>query len=191
MMGQPSGCPFARRVGRTLAWARKNLRTPRINCLETWYHKSRNDLNLMRATAAMSLTHSDGYCLFSDPDPLPTGDHLHNWYPFWNRSLGRPRSAGKKRSDGSYVRQFDKGTVVYNPMGNADVTIVFDRDHKSLAGGRTAKRHTVKACDGDILLGPRHPVPYRRPDWCGASRSPPAVTQRPMRWFPRIPCRHR
>ena len=73
-----------RRISDTLVWAEQHLRPPRVNCLETWYHKSREDLHLMRATTALALTHSDGYCLFSDPNPLPTGDHRHNWYPFWN-----------------------------------------------------------------------------------------------------------
>ena len=46
-------------------------------------------MTLMRATTTLSLTLSDGYCLFADPDPLPTADHLHDWYPYWNKSLGK------------------------------------------------------------------------------------------------------
>ena len=91
-------------IADTLAWAEVNLREPRVNCLETWFHKSRDDLNLMRATTTLALTHSDGYCLFSDPNPLPTPDHLHNWYTFWNRSLGKPVAKGTANSDGT-VRQ--------------------------------------------------------------------------------------
>lgn len=77
-------------IADTLAWAEVHLRGPRINCLETWFHKSRDDLNLMRATTTLALTHSDGYCLFSDPNPLPTPDHLHNWYSFGN-GVGKVR----------------------------------------------------------------------------------------------------
>lgn len=65
-------------IAETLEWAESNLREPRINCIETWFHNSRNDLHLMRATTTLSLTISDGYCLFSDPNPLPTPDHLHD-----------------------------------------------------------------------------------------------------------------
>jgi hypothetical protein len=36
----------------------------RINCLESWFHQSRDDLNLMRATTTLALTRSDGYALF-------------------------------------------------------------------------------------------------------------------------------
>jgi hypothetical protein len=46
--------------------AEGHLREPRVNCLETWYHKSRDDLNLMRATTTLALTRSEGYCLFSE-----------------------------------------------------------------------------------------------------------------------------
>ena len=114
-----------KRIADTLVWAEKNLRSPRVNCVETWFHKSRNDLNLMRATTTLALTLSNGYCLFSDPNPLPTPDHLHDWYPFWNKSLGRPVSEGAAAADGTVRREFDNGTVVYNPMGNRTVAVVF------------------------------------------------------------------
>lgn len=144
-----------RRIAETLAWAEKNLRRPRVNCLETWYHRSRKDLHLMRAATTLSLTHSDGYCLFSDPNTLPTGDHRHNWYPFWNKRLGKPKSPGRKRSDGTFVREYDSGTVIYNPMGNRRATVRFTGQRRSLATGRIAEKHTVNPCDGDIFIGPR------------------------------------
>jgi len=140
------------KIARTLAWAEKNLRKPRINCLETWYHKSRDDLNLMRAATTLSLTHSDGYCLFSDPNPLPSGDHLHNWYAFWNKSLGKPTGPGRTGRDGSTRREFDKGTVIYNPMGNKTVTATFSKNRTSLSSLTTARNHKINSCDGDILL---------------------------------------
>jgi len=141
-----------RRIAETLTWAEKNLRQPRINCLETWYHTSRNDEYLMRATTTLSLTLSDGYCLFSDPNPLPSPDHLHSWYPFWQRSLGRALSPGRRRDDGSYTREFDNGTVVYNPMGNAEVRVSFPEQRLSVASGKCSISHVVSPCDGDILL---------------------------------------
>jgi hypothetical protein len=141
-----------KRIADTLDWAEKNLRPPRINCLETWYHQSRQDLNLMRAATTLSLTHSDGYCLFSDPNDLPTPDHLHDWYPFWNRSLGRPLAPGRLRTDGTSERNFERGTVVYNPMGNRPVQVKFAEPRASLATGKTASEHTVPPCDGDIFL---------------------------------------
>lgn len=140
------------KIAGTLRWAEKNLRPPRINCLETWYHQSRKDEALMRATTTLSLVASNGYCLFSDPNPLPTPDHLHDWYPFWERRLGRARSIGIARPDGALTREFDNGTVVYNPKGNPPVTIVFDKPTTSCATGQQARIHTVGPCDGDFFL---------------------------------------
>jgi hypothetical protein len=140
------------RIAETLKWAEVNLREPRTNCLETWYHNSRDDLNLMRATTTLALTCSNGYCLFSDPNPLPTGDHRHNWYPFWDTNLGKPTDPGVTMPDGTIRREFDNGTVVNNPMGNKTTTITFDQPRISAATGKTSKSHTLNSSDGDIYL---------------------------------------
>jgi hypothetical protein len=140
------------RIGATLAWAGQHLRTPRILCLETWYEKSRADLNRMRATTTLALTRSDGYALFSDPNPLPTPDHLHDWYPFWEKSLGRPVDTGRAHPDGTWRRSFERGIAVYNPPAGAPAVIRLDAPHRSLATGKTAAEHTVPAWDGDIFL---------------------------------------
>jgi hypothetical protein len=141
-----------KRIADTLAWAEDHLRKPRINCLETWFHKSRDDLNLMRATTTLALTHSDGYCLFSDPNPLPTPDHLHDWYPFWSKSLGKPVGKGTADSNGTVRREFENGTAVYNPMGNKAVPITFPDERRSAATGNTARTHELAKSDGDIFL---------------------------------------
>ncbi|MFZ5833343.1 MAG: putative glycoside hydrolase [Planctomycetota bacterium] len=144
-----------KRIAETLTWAEQNLREPRINCLETWYHQSRDDLHLMRATTTLGLTHSDGYCLFSDPNELPTPDHRHNWYAFWDKSLGRPLGPNTTRPDGATVREFERGLAVYNPPGNEAVRLQFDSPHTSRATGRTAREHEVPAGDGDLLIHSR------------------------------------
>ena len=140
------------RIARTLAWAERHLRPPHVNCLEVWYHNSRRDFNLMRAVTTLALTHSDGYCLFSDPNPLPGPDHRHDWYPFWDKGLGKPLDQAVTRPDGATMREFEHGTVVYNPMGNGTVEIVFDAPRTSRATGRFTAAHTVPGCDGDIYL---------------------------------------
>ena len=141
-----------RMIENTLTWAEQNLRPPRVNCVEFWYHNSRQDLPLMRAVTTLALTHSNGYCLFSDPNPLPSPDHLHDWYEFWAKSLGKPVAPGCKRSNGAVIREFEKGTVVYNPMGNRTIEVVFDNVHISRATGKSSKIHTLKSSDGDIYL---------------------------------------
>jgi len=140
------------RIANTLQWAGENLRKPTINCLETWYHNSREDLNLMRATTTLSMTVTDGYCLFSDPNPLPTPDHLHNWYPFWDTKIGKPTAKGKKEDNGCYTRTFEKGLAVYNPMGNSSAVFKFPNPVKSAATGKTATEHSVPSGDGDLFL---------------------------------------
>jgi len=140
------------KIAATLKWAQNNLRQPRVNCVETWYHKSRDDLNLMRAVTTLTLTCSDGYCLFSDPNPLPVPDHLHNWYPFWNKTLGRPICEGLNRPDGTIVRDFENGTVIYNPMGNKTVTVTFPEVRTRVSSGESSKIHNLGSLDGDIFL---------------------------------------
>jgi hypothetical protein len=141
-----------RRISETLRWAETRLRTPRINCLETWYHQSRRDWNLMRAVTTLSLTHSDGYCLFADPNDLPTSDHLHDWYAFWDKGLGHPTKPGVQRTDGAWERAFSGGTVIYNPPGGSSVTVRFDAPCRSRASGLSSTEHTVSTNDGDIFL---------------------------------------
>ena len=140
------------RIETSLRWASAHLRTPRITALETWFEHSRADLNRMRATTTLSLTHSNGYCLFSDPNDLPAPDHAHDWYPFWNKSLGKARGDGFWQSDGTWRRQFEKGMAIYNPIYNKPVEITVSRPHRSLATGNTSRQHRIAALDGDILL---------------------------------------
>jgi hypothetical protein len=106
----------------------------------------------MRATTTLVLTHSAGYCLFSDPNPFPTPDHLHNWYPFWERSLGKPIAERQSRPDGTVSREFDHGTAVYNPLGNRPVSVRFSERRRSVATGKVGEEHAVGCPDGDFFL---------------------------------------
>ncbi|MFO1511657.1 MAG: hypothetical protein U1F83_01890 [Verrucomicrobiota bacterium] len=141
-----------KRISETLRWAEANLRAPRINCVETWFHQSRNDLASMRAVTTLTLTQSDGYCLFSDPNDLPTPDHLHDWYPFWNRGLGRPTGKGQQRADAAWERAYSGGNVVYNPPDNPRIEVKFDRPKRSRATGQLGTAHVIAPGDGDIFL---------------------------------------
>jgi hypothetical protein len=143
------------RIAETLRWTETHLASPHINCLETWYRQSRQDLSLMRATTTLSLTLSDGYCLFSDPNPLPTPDHLHDWYPFWDKTLGQPLGNGSKYSDGSWRREFKDGTAIYNPAGNSDVKVRFLENRLCRSTGKIAREFLVASCDGDLFLRER------------------------------------
>jgi hypothetical protein len=151
-VGTPQTAAEWRQVESSLQWAERNVRRPSINCLESAYLKSRGDLHRMRATTTMVLTMSEGFALFADPNENYSPDHLHDWYPFWDVHLGHPEEPGQTMPDGSVHREYTHGTVVYNPMGNREVTVAFDSPRRSAATGKTATSHIIAACDGDIFL---------------------------------------
>jgi hypothetical protein len=153
-----------RRAADTLQWAETALRTPTLNAVETWTcsavppfsvpctDQSRSSPNRMRATTTLVLTHSNGYALFADPNGLPTADHLHDWYPFWDKSLGRPVGGKTEREDGAIERSFERGTVVYNPIDNDAIQVTFDSPRRSAATGQVATNFVLDAFDGDLYL---------------------------------------
>jgi hypothetical protein len=98
------------------------------------------------------LTHSNGYTLFADPNTLPTPDHLHAWYPFWDRWLGRPLGSREQRLDGAIQREFETGTAVYNPIDNQPVAVTFPAARRSAATGDCATEFTLGMLDGDLYL---------------------------------------
>jgi hypothetical protein len=106
--------------------------------------------NLHLATTLV-LTHSDGYVLYSTPVGV-RGGWGAQWPPFWNKSLGRPQKPGELRGDGSTIREFEHGTVVYNPPGGRPSRISFHKPHKSAANGQKSKTFTIPPGDGDIFL---------------------------------------
>ncbi|MEM1062764.1 MAG: hypothetical protein AAGJ97_10615 [Planctomycetota bacterium] len=131
------------------------FREPRINCLEAW--GDRSDLRRMRAVTTLGLTHSDGSVLYADPNPLPTPDHLHDWYDFWDVPLGMPTGSVRLREDGAYERSFSNGLVIYNPLGNGTVNIEFDSPRRSAADASTGSEFKIADADGDIFLVPDKP----------------------------------
>jgi len=141
-----------------IVWASANLKAPRIIALEAWFdpqtpvESGRNDQQKMRRLTTLMLTHGDGYVLYGDPNSLPTPDHLHDWYPFWDKRLGTPVSAPHvQQADGSYQREFQSGLVTYNPTAQA-VTVHTDELTRSMTTGSVSKVHTVKSLDGDLLM---------------------------------------
>jgi len=132
-----------------LRWAEENLKAPSFTAFEGW--GSRSNLSQMRMVTTLALTQSNGYVLFGDPNSLKTPDHLHDWYSFWDQSLGR--AAGKmKKWDGAFEKEFENGTVVFNPPGNATIKINFAEMRTSKAFGTRSKRQSLSGGDGDIFL---------------------------------------
>ena len=146
--------PSIRIVRDSLQWLETNLREPRTVMLEGGTDTSEPpdspyNLQLMRATTTMSLTHSDGYVLFGIG-----GGHEHYWYDFWDADLGRP--VGPKfqfyeEIEGLYIREFTNGWAVYNQSGEAQVVTLPD-EVQSVANGLVNTEHAVLNIDGDIFL---------------------------------------
>lgn len=139
-----------------LLWGDDHLRKPAITALEGFWSAGRNQHGLMREVTTLALVFSNGYVVFSDPNELPTPDHLHDWYPFWDKSLGHPigpiASLDHPDLHGAYTRQFEKGEAVFNPPSNSSVTVKFDKPHRSAATNTTGQSFTVAAGDGDLFL---------------------------------------
>lgn len=133
-----------------LIWFEENFQYPQINCLEVWGNRS--DLKRMRATTTLGLVYSNGYQLYADPNPLKTPDHYHDWYSFWDVSLGKPLSKYELKNDGSAWREFEKGTVVYNHYGNGNVTIQFKNEVERISDHTIGKTFTISDRDGDIFI---------------------------------------
>jgi hypothetical protein len=139
------------KASQNLIWARKHLQSPAITAFEGW--GVRNDLLLMRMVTTLSLVFSDGYVLFSDPDSLPTPDHAHDWYAFWNRSLGKPSGASFiTHADGSFSRDYENGMVVFNPPENQKVIVHLSSPGRSRATGVKSITHFIQPGDGDIFV---------------------------------------
>ncbi len=119
-------------IENTLRWAEADLKSPVINCLEGWRvvknldgdlesrlleRQSPVNLQWMRLFTTMSLVFSDGYVLFSDDNNMPSSDHLHSWYDFWNSPLGEPDGEAEELEEGFFVRHYTQADVVYNRSG--------------------------------------------------------------------------
>ena len=139
-----------KKIEKALLYYESEFQKPHVNCVEVWGH--RKDFRRMRATATLTLTHSDGYLLYSDPNPLPTPDHMHDWYSFYDTKLGKPIEKGHLMKNGYWKRKFTGGTVVYNPYGNKSVKVTFPRVMKRVSDGSIAKSFNVMQCDGDIFV---------------------------------------
>ena len=141
----------------SLYWLDNNVREPRINGLEGYILPTEppdgpNNLRWMRAITTLSLTHSNGYVVFSGTG-IPDDFH-HYWYDFWDANLGRP--VGKKGqlyqdTKGLYVREFTNGWAVYNHSGETQV-ITLPEELQGVASGLLGTEHTLPNLDGEMYL---------------------------------------
>lgn len=108
----------------------------------------------MRMITTLSLTHSEGYVLFGDDNAIPTPDHLHNWYDFWDADLGQPiqgKAVQYRGVIGFFIREFENGWAVYNRSGS-EQTVTFDASTTSISNNKNQLRHQIPGFDGEIFL---------------------------------------
>ena len=146
----------------TLSGSESNMRMPRINLLEGWANPnepadSPMNLKWMRAFTTLSLTHSDGYVLFTNGL-----GHRHLWYDFWDADLGQPvgeKAQQYQEIDGLYIREFTNGWAVYNNSG-AEQTVTLPELASGVASGLEGLEHTLPDLDGEMYLrvAPKNPL---------------------------------
>lgn len=162
-LDHPNGYTYSglQEIESTLLWSEENLRSPQINCLEGWgiaEHPPDSLLNKrwMRVFTTLSLTHSDGYVLYTDGmrtvDPQAP-HHAHAWYDFWDADLGRPiGSKGETydNRDGIFIREFTNGWAIYNRSGVAQTISL--PETTGVASGVQGTQHVLADLDGEIYL---------------------------------------
>ena len=156
----------------TLSWAETNLRTPRINSLETdvLRHEpldSPTNLRYMRAATTLNLTFSDGYVLFRIDTWEGKHMHWHYWYDFWDADLGRPIGPKSALYDedipGLYIREYTNGWAVYNHSGTPQI-ITLPEKAQGVASGWLNTQHALPNLDGEMYLRvkPKNPADVNR-----------------------------
>ena len=170
-------------IEETLIWSEENFREPRINGLEGWGlikepPDSPRNRQWMRVFTTMSLTHSDGYALYTigsgslqhehpwdntylaetygHKNQVPhVHDHDHYWYDFWDADLGQPIGEKAQRyqnRDGLFIREFTNGWAVYNRSGKAQEIELPQEVTGWASGVENQRRHTLADLDGEIYL---------------------------------------
>ena len=143
-------------VEETLLWNERNLRYPQVNCLEgggipSIPLDSPNNQQWMRVFTTLSLTHSNGYVLYS------TADYGHIWYDFWDVDLGHPIGGVEIKGqlynnrDGVFIREFTNGWAVYNRSGK-EQQIQLSEMVVGVSSRIKGDSHILPDLDGEIYL---------------------------------------
>ena len=142
----------------SLLWLENNLREPRINALEGFSIPgepldSPNNLRWVRALTTLSLTHSDGYVMYTESlfSDNPTGSF---WYDFWDADLGRPvgeKAQLYRETEGLYIREYTNGWAVYNHSGELQ-KITLPEEVQGVASGLVNTEHELPNLDGEMYL---------------------------------------
>ena len=168
---------YLQEVEDTILWNEKNLRSPQINSLRPqgfgrYPPNAPENKRWMRLFTTMSLTHSDGYILYTtgrsdffngfDEKGKFIPHHEHIWYSFWDVPLGRPVGGNETKGqlyqtrkggtiDGLFIREFTNGWAVYNRSG-APQAIQLPEQATGVESGLRNTLHILPDLDGEIYL---------------------------------------
>ena len=100
---------------------------------------------------------TDGYYLFAQHDNRdPSPDHLHEWFDIYDMDLGRPQGPliipNEHRPEGTVYREYQGGTVFYNPLINDPITMDLGDAYMQASTGEVVKSCTVGKGDGELLM---------------------------------------
>ena len=101
-----------------------------------YYRSSPVNIQFAKLFTAMAMViPENGYILYGDNNPdIPSGDHDHDYYGFYNTDLGKAISDGVEITNGLAYKKYEKGLIAYN---------------------RTKFKYTIKFKDGKkINIGP-------------------------------------
>ena len=181
------GYTYARlsEIESALSWAEENLREPQINSLagrgvRNELLDSPRNLQWMRLWTTLSLTHSDGYVMFTMGGPLDhpahpfefwpghedahaqgkrhTHQNTKYWYHFYDAPLGRPIGGDETKAqlyenrEGLFIREFTNGWAVYNRSGKEQEIELPQEVSGWSSGVKDKRRHTLADLDGEIYL---------------------------------------
>lgn len=146
----------------TLLWSERNTLSPQVNILRPqgfgqFAGDSPENKRWMRLFTTVSLTHSDGYVLYTRGRDDPGGHHAHIWYDFWDADLGRPVGGNETKGqiyenrEGLFIREFTNGWVVYNRSGKQQ-TISLPVETTGVASNVVDTQHVLADLDGEIYL---------------------------------------
>ncbi len=163
-----------KRLESTLLWSEKNLREPRTNCLQgtgipTEPPDGPTNRRMMRIITTLSLTHSDGYVMYTTGANTAIGPYLwgparaQTWHSFWDADLGRPvgpKAQQYQNIEGLFIREFTNGWAVYNRSGTSQtITLPTSAAPVSDRGNNAASpTHLLPDLDGEMYLKAKNPA---------------------------------
>lgn len=105
--------------------------------------------NLQKMRYGLAITLLDGGYFGFD-----MGNDFHGelwWFTEYDANLGLAKGDGQKRSDGTWMREFENGVVVANPT-STESTIEFPAIHKDITTGIEGLQFMVPPEDGRIFV---------------------------------------